>query len=501
MSSPQIHDLLGYLSGLKVSEGPLLGQPLTVLPWQREFIENAFSDGVHSAALSVPRAAGKTTVCAGVGAGFLDGPLQMERGSVVLVASSFNQAKISFSHTRHFLGLGTLTPAQRQLWRIADSQNVGVIEHKPTACTLKVIGSDPKRAHGLAPSLILCDEPAQWPEAQAEQMVAALQTSLGKQVDAKILFLGTRPASPDHFFERLLQGGADYAQIHCAGPDDDPLDPATWYKANPSLAYFPALQRLYETEARQAALDPAAMASFKALRLNMGVADTVESILIGVDAWQGIECDILPARQGAYVLGVDLGSTASASGFAAYWFQSCRLEGFMGFGSDPDLQERARRDRAGNSYERMAHEGGIRLFPGCVPDASLMLEQAFNLYGIPCAIVCDRWRLGDLTDALRKIGATRIPIVTRGQGFKDGAEDCRAYRRAIFCKQVFVQKSLTWRTTMAGSRVETDAAGNAKLSKKSQRARDDLACAAILAVGHGTRLAAQPSKPGRVAWA
>ncbi len=365
---------------------------------------------------------------------------------------------------------------------------------------LKCIGSDPKRAHGLAPSLILADEPPQWPAATAEAMVAALQTSMGKQVGSKLLFLGTRPATEDHFFQRMLDGGADYAQTHCAGPDDDPLDPETWAKANPSLAHIPTLRALYETEAKAAAKDAAAMASFRALRLNQGVADVVENVLIGVSAWQGCEVDILPANTGAPILGVDLGTTASASGFAAYW-PNGRVEGHMAFGDDPSLEERARADHAGNTYLRMYEEGGIKLHSGCVPDVSLMLAEAFEVYGTPRLIVCDRWRLGELTDALRKLGAN-IPILTRGQGFRDGAEDVRQFRKAVLSGNVHVKRCLTWRVTMAGSRVETDAAGNAKLSKKSQKARDDLAAAAIIAIAEGYRQANKPeSKAPKYAWA
>lgn len=491
--------VLDYLRSRKVTEGPLADQNFEVLDWEETFVRNTLAEDIHSAALSVARGAGKTTFVSGIACAFLDGPLRVQRGSVVLVASSFGQARIAFDHILAFLGLTTLTPEDRKVWRIQDSANTATIEHRPSGAKLKCIGSDPKRAHGLAPSLILADEPAQWPEGTAEQMKAALQTSLGKQVDAKIFWLGTRPASEDHFFERLLESGADYSQIHKAEPDDDPLSPKTWLKANPSLKHNTSLQTLYETEAKQAALDAAAMASFKALRLNMGVADVVENILISVDAWKACECDILPARDGAPILGVDLGSSASASGFAAYWL-SGRLEGHMAFGSEPSLEERARADHAGNTYQRMAAEDGIRLHPGCVPEVAGMLEQAFELYGTPAVIICDRWRQGEMVDALRKLGAN-IPLLTRGQGFKDGADDVRQFRKAVLSGKVYAERKLTWRVTMAGSRVETDAAGNAKLSKKSQRARDDLAAASIIAVAEGFRQLTKPAqKPARVAW-
>ena len=40
--------------------------------------------------------------------------------------------------------------------------------------------SDPRRAHGLRPFLVLADEPAQWPPATGEKMISALRTGLGK---------------------------------------------------------------------------------------------------------------------------------------------------------------------------------------------------------------------------------------------------------------------------------------------------------------------------------
>lgn len=498
---PQISDeLLAYLGTRTVTEGPLSGSKFEVLPWQEKFLREAFLPAVFTAGLSIARAAGKTTFTALIAGAFLDGPLRVERGQVIICAASFAQAKIAFKHVLADLDILSPTTEQRKVWRVQDSQNVATIEHKPTGAMLKCIGSDPKRAHGLAPSLVLADEPAQWPAATAEQMVAALQTSLGKQIDAKLLFLGTRPASEDHFFQRLLDGGADYAQTHSAGPDDDPLNPETWAKANPSLEHIPTLMALYKTEAKAAGLDAASMASFRALRLNQGVADVVENILVSVDAWAECEADILPARSGAPILGVDLGSSASASGFAAYWGTG-RLEGHMSFGDDPGLAERARADRAGNTYLRMYKENGIRLHSGCVPDVSLMLAEAFELYGTPSLIICDRWRLGELTDALRKLGAN-IPVLTRGQGFKDGAEDVRQFRKAVLSGNVHAKRCLTWRVTMSGSRVETDAAGNAKLSKKSQKARDDLAAAAIIAVAEGYRQANKPAvKAPKIAWA
>ena len=57
-----------------------------------------------------------------------------------------------------------------------------------------------------------------------------------------MLWLGTRPASGAHPFEKmLLPGGADYRQVHAADADDNPFSIKSWRKANPGLDQMPDL--------------------------------------------------------------------------------------------------------------------------------------------------------------------------------------------------------------------------------------------------------------------
>ena len=64
-------------------------------------------------------------------------------------------------------------------------------------------------------------------------MFAALETSLGKQGDSRLLAIGTGPADDRHWFAGLLDGGADYAQAHVG--TGEPYRRRTWEQANPSL--------------------------------------------------------------------------------------------------------------------------------------------------------------------------------------------------------------------------------------------------------------------------
>ena len=255
-------DLLRYLSGLTVSQGRRAGEPFAVLPWQSRFVRGAFAPGIQSAALSVARGNGKSTLLSGIAAATLDGPLAVARGETVIVASSFEQARIAFEHVVAFMG-DKLRDKRR--WKTWDTAQQARIEDRQTGARVRCVGSDPRRAHGLAPVLVLADEPAQWPETTGERMVAALRTAAGKQPHSRFVALGTRPADAEHWFSKMLAGAADHAQTHAARSDDPPFQRRTWARANPSLLHMPDLLAAIVNEARQARQDPALMAAFPSL--------------------------------------------------------------------------------------------------------------------------------------------------------------------------------------------------------------------------------------------
>ena len=484
--------LLAYLASLTITQGRLSGKPFKVLPWQRRFVRGAFAPSVQAAALSVARGNGKTALLSGIAAATLDGPLMVPRGETVIVASSFEQARIAFEHVMAFMG-GKL--ADRDQWKVWDTAQQARIENKRTGARVRCIGSDPRRAHDLAPVLVLADEPAQWPETTGERMVAALQTAAGKQPHSRFVALGTRPADLQRWFSKALAGGAEYSQCHAAGPDAPKFQKRTWLKANPSLSAMPDLEHAIRNEAKQAKADPALLASFDALRLNLGTMDVEASLLLQAGTWAGVEDDA--DRRGNCVWGIDLGTSAAQSAIAAYWPETGRLEAFAAFPREPSLAERGLRDGVGNLYVTCEQRGELIQTGKNAVDVSALLAESLSRFGRPSRIVSDRWRDAELKDALI---ASNVPVASlelRGQGFKDGGEDVRAFRRAVADGRVTPVPSLLMRSAMSEARTMVDPAGNAKLSKNTQggrrlRARDDAAAAAILAVSAGVR---QPAAP------
>ena len=173
-------DLIRYIEGLTLSGGDLDGQPFRLLPWEKKFLAGTFAqDG--DASLTVGRGNGKSALLAAVASAVVDpeGPLHGARREVVCCASSFTQGRVIFEDVTALLR-ARYGELERREWRWQDSQNAALLEHRETGSRVRCIGSDPKRAHGLRPYLVLADEPAQWPPASSDKMLAALATGPGE---------------------------------------------------------------------------------------------------------------------------------------------------------------------------------------------------------------------------------------------------------------------------------------------------------------------------------
>ena len=486
--------LTDYIQTLTIGQGRYAGAPFKLLAWQRRFIRGAFAPDVQTAALSIARANGKSVLVAAIGAGAIDigAPLVEPMAETVIVASSFAQGQVIFRHLRHFLA-PTLA-AHKGRFRVSDSLNAASIHDTSTGALVRVVGNNPRTLHGLQPKLLLLDELAQWEGGALDSSLAALSTSLGKIPESRLIALGTRAASELHPFEKLLSsGGADYSQVHAALDSDKPFLVRTWKRANPSLSHMPDLRRVIAKEAKRAARDSSLLPSFEALRLNKGVSDVSQAVLIEAATWRRAESPERPAIKGGYVLGVDLGTNAAMSAAAAYQPQSGALDCFAVFPEKPSLAERGLRDGVGASYQTMRERGELVIAGDRVSDIAGLLGECLKRWGKPSAIVCDRWREAELRQELSK---ARFPsgaaIVVRGQGYKDGGEDVRDFRKAILDGHVQAPVSLLLRSALNEARVITDAAGNSKLAKSGEGgrrkvARDDAAAAAILAIAEGQR--------------
>ena len=145
------------------------------------------------------------------------------------------------------------------------------------------------------------------------------------------------------------------------------------------------------------------------------------------------------------------------------------------------------------------HERGELIIAGRrVSDIGALLRECLSRWGVPGLIACDRWREAELREHLDRIDFPMTGLVVRGQGFRDGGEDVRLFRKAVLAGKVAPSKSLLLRAALLEARTVGDPSGNHKLAKSTQggrraHARDDAAAASIIAVAEGMRRARAPA--------
>ena len=489
--------LADYCETFRTEQGHGAGEPFRLLPWQREFLAGAFGDGVTEAALTVGRGNGKSALLGAILAACVDpdGPLHSPRAVNLVVAASLAQATETGKHAQWFLAQ-KYDLKRRTEWSSIDSASRFEIQHRATGARLRALSANPRTAHGLgAFSLCLCDEGAQWEPTKADAMFAALSTSQGKQEGSRLVAIGTRPADPSHWFTDLLDRPAPgrYQRSYGLPPDTDDGDALRrefWLRANPSAAHWPVLDAAVRADALKAAKEPRRMASFRALRCNMGTADTRREHLIDAGEWVRIEPP--PPAVGPALWGVDLGHSRSASAIVAAW-PNGRAEALAALPAVPSLADRERADRAPEGlYAEALATGGLIVSGIRSPDVRALISAALARWGGPAAVAADRWRIGELQDAFEALGAFP-PITSRGMGWRDGGADVDAFKYLTGEGRWLPVRTRYWDWSMGRAITVSNPVGAHKLEK---RAGDDLAVASTLAAGmlrrEGDALAAPP---------
>ena len=244
-------------------------------------------------------------------------------------------------------------------------------------------------------------------------------------------------------------------------------------------------------EAADARRDPAMLAAFKALRLNLGVDDVESSLLLSAELWEELASES-PEADGLARWGVDLGGSAASSAVAAFWPATGLLRAVAAFPSLPPLGERGLRDGVGGLYSECERRGEVICVGEHAVSYRALLAEALARFGPPAMVSADRWRLADLQDAMNAVGMRGVTIEPRGQGYRDGGEDVRHFRRGV--RGAARPPGAKRVPRVGGGRGPhlSDPAGNHKLAKASEggrrmRARDDSAAASILAVSAAER--------------
>ncbi len=467
---------------------------MDLLPFQKRFLKRALAPGVDVACLSLPRGNGKTFLAAHIlTRGMTPGdPLHYPGTEYLLCASSIEQARLAFRFVVAALGGVDNTD-----YRFNDSVTRLAILHKASSTKLRVISSNGKSAMGIVNTRILvADEPGSWEVVGGELMANAILTSLGKPGSPmKAIFIGTLAPALNGWWHDLVADGSrgkTYVQS-LTGKPDKWADLREIKRCNPLTAISSEFLDKLKEERAEAWRDTRLKARFLSFRLNLPSADSA-AMLLTVEDWQQVCAREVPERDGRPLVGLDLGQNRSWSAAVAI-FPSGRTEALAIAPGVPDVAAQERRDRVSpNTYRKLVDSGLLRLAEGLqVPTVAQVWAAIQEEWGRPRVIVCDRFRLLDLEDAVKN-GARLEPRITR---WSESSEDIRALRRGV--KDGPFAVALECRSlieaSLAAAMVKNDDAGSVRLVKAgtNNTGRDDACAAWTLAAGAHSR---KPVKSG-----
>ena len=466
-------------------------------PFQRRFLAGAFASGIDTAALSLPRGNGKSTLSAYILSRCMTpgDPWNVPGWEYVLLASTLEQARHVFRPLR-----AALEPTGE--YRFIDSVTRCGVTHKASNTKLKVLSSSGKAAMGLVRCpLLVFDEPgALRSVADGELLHDAIQTAMGKPGSRlKALYVGTlAPATSGWWVNMIADGSSASTFVMKLQGDRETWDFwPTIRRSNPLCNISPTFRKKLLEERDQARADSRLKARFMSYRLNIPTADA-STVLLSVDDFERMARRETPPRAGHPVVGVDLGGGRAWSAAAGIW-ENGRVEALAVAPGIPSIEDQEKRDRVPvGTYRDLIETGALTVADGLrvQPPAQLM-ARVIAKWGRPAVVVCDRFRLNELADCAR--GIRLEPRVSR---WSESSADIRALRKLAQDGPLTVASSsrMLIAASLSCAMVKNDTSGNTRLLKRgtNNQARDDVAAALMLCAGLWDR--SRPA-PRRRRWA
>ena len=197
------------------------------------------------------------------------------------------------------------------------------------------------------------------------------------------------------------------------------------------------------------------------------------------------------------MVALDIGAGRAWSAAVAVW-ENGRVEAYALGPGIPDIEAQERRDRVPvGTYRQLEERGVLGIAEGLeVPPVVRLWTEVVARWGMPVKIICDRFKLPDLRDA---VGPAGCPIFSRVTRWSESTSDISAVRRMVKDGPLSLadESRLIMFASLASSLVKNDDAGSVRLVKRgtNNQARDDVANALTLAAGAYARATAHETGP------
>lgn len=481
-----------FIENLCHTKGKWAGKRFWLLPWQEQLIRDIFGivkpDGYRqfrTAFVEICKKVGKSELAAAVALYLLYADNEPS-AEVYGAAADRQQASIVFDVAKQMVEMSPALLKRSKLMtatkRIVNYGNSGYYQ---------VLSAEVGGKHGFSVSGLVFDEIHTQPN---RQLYDVLTKGSSDARQNPLHFIITTAGTDRHSIAYELHTKAVdilegrrvdptfYPVVYGLKDDEDWEDEANWYKVNPSLGYTVDIERLRDAY-REAKQNPADEVTFKWLRLNMWVSSTVAWIPDAIFMKGNEEIDLAALEGRDCYGGLDLSSTGDITALVLMFPPRDEDEKYilLPFFWVPEETIPQRVKAASVPYDIWERQGYLLSTEGNVIHYDFIekfIDDLAEKYHI-VEIAVDRWNATQMIQNLEGDGFTMVPF---GQGFASMSGPTKDFYRLLMEGQIIHggHPVLRW---MAGNVVvDTDPAGNIKLTKAKSKEKIDGIVAAIMAL-------------------
>lgn len=475
---------------LKVPEGDLMGQPIHLEQFQRDFVLAVYDNpqGTHTGVLSIGRKNGKTALIAGLLLAHVAGPEAVQNSQIVSGAMAQDQAALVFNLACKMIDL---SPELSERIRIFPSGKrlLGLAKN----VEYKALSAEAKTKHGLSPVLIILDELGQV-RGPTDPFITTLQTAQGAYENAMQLIISTQAPTALDMLSQIIDAQEREQDPHIvchvyAAPEGSALDDEeAWKAANPALGVFRSMADIRKLCAKAKA-QPSFAPEFQNLNLNMRVEASAP--FVSRPIWEANGEAPIEKKKAKVYGGLDLSSVSDltsavlvdkddGSVFPYFWLP------------EHDLRGRSERDKV--QYDVWHDQGYLLTTPGKAIQyrfVALELRRIFDHYDVQL-FGFDRYLMSFLKEWLQKEDPnTGKPLFSQaeldkfvefGQGTASMTPALRDLEVKLLEGQLRHGKHPVLNMCAFNAKVVGDS-GARKFDKKTVRGRIDGMVALAIAVG------------------
>ena len=481
-----------FIENLCHTKGKWAGTPFWRLPWQEQLIRDIFGivkpDGnrqFRTAFVEICKKVGKSELAAAVALYLLYADNEPS-AEVYGAAADRQQASIVFDVAKQMVEMSPALMKRSKLMgatkRIVNYSNAGYYQ---------VLSAEVGGKHGFSVSGLVFDEIHTQPN---RQLYDVLTKGSSDARQNPLHFIITTAGNDRHSIAYELHTKAVdilegrrvdptfYPVVYGLKDDEDWEDEENWYKVNPSLGYTVDIERLRDAY-REAKQNPADEITFKWLRCNMWVSSTVAWIpdAIYMRGNESIEAASLEGRD-CYA-GLDLSSTGDITALVLIFPPRDENEKYVLLPYFWIPEETIPRRVKANSvpYDIWEKQGYIMSTEGNVIHYDFIekfiiyLSEKYHIL----EIAVDRWNATQMIQNLEGEGFTIVPF---GQGFSSMSAPTKEFYRLLMEGRIIHGGNPVLRWMAGNVVIDTDPAGNIKVTKAKSKEKIDGIVAAIMAL-------------------